>query len=64
MYLHREDLKALQEFLDTFPDANVVEVDADSSSGIGSIITATIHAVDVRGVKVNVSKVIADETSW
>lgn len=64
MYLHRDDLKEIQKFLDAFPDSDTVEVICDSSSGIGSIITATLHAVGVNGLEVNITKIIADETSW
>lgn len=64
MYLHRDDLKEIQKFLDAFPDSDTVEVICDSSSGIGSIITATIHNADWNGLKLNVSKTIVDESSW
>lgn len=64
IYLHRDDLDTLKQFLDAFPDAQQVEVTCDTSSGIGVIINATIHGVDLNGLRVSVSKNIVDETSW
>ena len=64
IYLHRDDLIAIQKFMDAFPDKEFVEVTADSSSGIGTILTATIKGVDVNGNLVDVSKTIVDESSW
>ena len=39
MYLHKEDLKKMLEILEQFPKVEVVDVDVDSSSGIGSTTT-------------------------
>lgn len=64
IYLHRDDLQTIQQFLDSFPEANQVEITADMSSGIGAIIDATIHACEVNGQRVSVTKNIVDETSW
>lgn len=64
IYLHRDDLETIKQFLDSFPEANVVEVTSDISSGIGAIIDATIHACEVNGQTVSVTKNIVDETSW
>lgn len=64
IYLHRDDLTTIQQFLDSFPEANQVEITADMSSGIGAIIDATIHACEVNGQLVAVTKNIVDETSW
>lgn len=64
IYLHREDLEDIKKFLDAFPDKEVVEVNADSSSGIGTYLTATISGVTVNDNVVSVSKVISDESSW
>lgn len=64
IYLHRDDLETILQFLKAFPDANTVEVTSDNSSGIGSIINAIIHGQDVYGHKVSVTKQIVDETSW
>ena len=64
IYLHKDDLETILQFLKAFPDAHTVEVTCDNSSGIGSIINAIIHAQDVYGHKVSVTKNIVDETSW
>ena len=64
MYLHIEDLESIIDFMKKFEGVEIVEVEADSSSGIGSIITARLHHVEVNGERVTVSKIISDETSW
>ena len=64
IYLHKDDLETILQFLKSFPDAHTVEVTCDNSSGIGSIINAIIHGQDVYGHKVSVTKQIVDETSW
>ena len=64
IYLHRDDLETIIQFMKAFPDSNTVEITCDNSSGIGSIINANLHAVDLNGMKVTVSKNIVDETSW
>ena len=64
IYLHKDDLETIIQFLKAFPDAHTVEVTCDNSSGIGSIINATIHHVVVNGMTVSVTKNIVDESSW
>lgn len=64
IYLHLDDLITIKQFLESFPDCHTVEVTCDDSSGIGSIINATLHGVDLNGQKVSVTKNIVDETSW
>lgn len=64
MYLHIEDLEAIMDFMKKFEGAEIVEVEADSSSGIGTTITARLHHVEVNGEKVTVSKVISDVENW
>lgn len=64
MYLHIEDLESIIDFMKKFEGVEIVEVESDSSSGIGSIITARLHHVEVNGERVTVSKIISDETSW
>jgi hypothetical protein len=64
IYLHQDDLVTIKQFMDAFPECHTVMLTCDDSSGIGSIITATLLAVDVNGQKVNVSKIIVDESSW
>lgn len=64
IYLHRDDLVSIQKFLDSFPDKDIVLLTADSSSGIGTLLTASIVGVLVNNQVVNVSKPIVDESSW
>lgn len=64
MYLHIEDLEAIMDFMKKFGGAEIVEVEADSSSGIGTTVTARLHHVEVNGEKVTVSKVISDVENW
>lgn len=63
IYLHRDDLETLIQFLDAF-GADTVLVKSDGSSGIGSTVIAKINSVDFHGMKVNVEKVISDEKDW
>lgn len=64
MYLHKEDLQSMLKFLDSFPDRDTVFVTADNSSGIGTIIKASIIGVIIQGQIVTVTKDIVDESSW
>lgn len=64
IYLHRDDLEDILKFMNNFPDAEIVEVTSDKSSGIGQIVEANLHHIDLNGLKVKVSKTIVDETSW
>ena len=63
MYLHRDDLLSIIEFIDKF-DVDVVDIEVDSSSGIGSIVTATINNVSINGTEVSVSKEISGVENW
>lgn len=64
IYLHRDDLLDILKFMDSFKEVDIVEVTSDNSSGIGQIVEANLHHVDLNGLKVKVSKTIVDETSW
>jgi len=60
MILHKKDIEKIQEILVKFPDVETFEIDSDSSSGIGAIVTMSFdYAVnDVRGsFKVEISGV-------
>jgi hypothetical protein len=61
--LHKEDLLAIIKFADKYTDSDYITITVDSSSGIGSIVTASIPAV-VNGDMVTVAKTIVDESSW
>lgn len=64
IYLHRDDLETIQQFLAAFPDRDYVELTADSSSGIGTLLDAKIVGATVNGHVVSVTKNIVDESSW
>ena len=49
IYFHRDDLKSIMKFFDTFPDKETVLVTCDNSSGIGSIIKASVIGTMVNG---------------
>lgn len=63
MYLHREDLKKMLEILEKFPEVEVVDVQVDSSSGIGSHTTMQL-ATQVNGVNGTLEVVISSVESW
>lgn len=63
MYLHKDDLETILQFMDAFEHTKV-EIIADSSSGIGTYTEARLHGVQLNGQTVTVSKTIADESSW
>ena len=61
--LHQEDLVAIKEFCDKYPESDYVTVTVDSSSGIGSIVKVSLPTV-VNGDHVIIEKTIVDESSW
>lgn len=61
--LHRDDLVAILEFANKYPDSDYLTITVDSSSGIGSIVTVALPSV-INGDVVTVSKTIVDESSW
>lgn len=67
VYLHRDDLDTILNIMDRFyepEDRQVVEIEYDTSSGIGAVVKVHLHGVDFNGLKVTVSKVIVDENDW
>lgn len=63
IHLHRDDLVAILQFSTKYPDQEYVTITSDSSSGIGSIVTASIKA-PINGDFVTITKDIVDESSW
>ena len=63
MYLLKDDLTTILQFMEAFGQEKV-EVIADSSSGIGTYVEAKLHGVYLNGQTVTVSKTIVDESSW
>ena len=62
--LHKDDIKSIQLVLDAFPDAaDYIEIEVDSTSGIGSIVSVMIKTT-VNGHFGEFRKTIVDESSW
>jgi hypothetical protein len=61
--LHKDDLETIKQFMDKYPKTDTVCINIDSSSGIGSIIKASVMC-NINGDDVTVTKLIADESSW
>jgi len=61
--LHKDDLVVIREFVDKYTTVEFVTISVDSSSGIGSIVKASIFSV-VNGDAVTITKTIMDESSW
>ena len=61
--LHKDDLKAIAEFANKYPDTDYITVSCDSSSGIGILVSASIRTV-INEDPVIVIKQIVDESSW
>ena len=61
--LHRDDLVAIKEFIDKYPESDFITITVDSSSGIGSIVKASLPTV-INGDLVTIAKTIVDESSW
>jgi hypothetical protein len=61
--LHKDDLNAIIEFANKYPDSDYITVSCDSSSGIGILVSASLRAV-VNEDPVIITKQIVDESSW
>ena len=61
--LHKDDLNAILEFANKYPDSDFVTVSCDSSSGIGILVSASLRAM-VNEDAVIITKQIVDESSW
>ena len=61
--LHKDDLNAILEFANKYPDSDYVTVSCDSSSGIGILVSASIRTV-INEDPVVIIKQIVDESSW
>jgi len=42
IHLHRDDVETILQFINKYPDQEYVTITSDSSSGIGSIVKASI----------------------
>jgi len=63
MWLNRKDIKKIQEVLDKFPDVETFELDQNSESGIGSILTMTFPQ-EINGLRASVDIEISGVEDW
>jgi hypothetical protein len=63
VHLHRDDIESIAKFIEKYPDSEYITITSDSSSGIGSIIDASIKTI-MNEDFVTITKHIVDETSW
>ena len=63
MYLHKDDLKRMLEILEKFPDVEVVNVESDTSSGIGAHTTMKIETI-IDNVPGTFEVVISSVENW
>ena len=62
--LHRDDVETILQFVKKYPEVEYVTINVvDSSSGIGSIIDASLNTI-INGDVVTLTKHIVDESSW
>ena len=61
--LSRQELIDIQKFIDTFPDAPRVTIECDDTSGIGTILTASVD-VPISNYDTTVTVSITDESDW
>jgi hypothetical protein len=61
--LTRKELLDIQKFMDAFPDTNLLTLEWDAASGIGSIIRASIDH-KLNGYDTTVTVKITDESTW
>jgi hypothetical protein len=63
IYLTKDDLDKIQAFVGKYPKAETFELQADSSSGIGTILHVAVN-VSINGDWVQIRKTIVDESGW
>jgi hypothetical protein len=61
--LSRQELIDIQKFIDTFPNAPRVAIECDDTSGIGTILTASVD-VPISTYNTTVTVSITDESDW
>jgi hypothetical protein len=61
--LHRDDLVAILAFSNKYPESDYITISCDSSSGIGSLVSASLRTV-INEDAVIITKQIVDESSW
>jgi hypothetical protein len=61
--LSRQELIDIQKFIEAFPDAPRVTIECDDTSGIGTILTASVD-VPISNYDTTVTVSITDESDW
>lgn len=61
--LSRQELIDIQKFIEAFPDAPRVTIECDDTSGIGTILTASVDA-PINNYDTTVTVSITDESDW
>lgn len=63
IYLTKDDLEKITTFVNKYPDVDIFELQADSSSGIGTVLHVALMAAR-EGDFVQIRKTIVDESGW
>ncbi len=63
MILNRKDIEKIKAILDQFPEVNGFELNHDSSSGIGSVVSITF-AKEINGVRGSFEVEISGVEDW
>ena len=63
MYITQEEVKKILTVMEEFPDAKSYKLEADNSSGIGSILTITMN-MDINGRNTHVKVDISGVENW
>lgn len=63
MYIKIDEVKKILNVMEEFPDARSYNLEADNSSGIGSILTLTMD-MDINGRPAKVKVDIAGVETW
>ena len=63
LHLNKTELESILEFLNKYPAEYLTTLRWDSSSGIGTVLTAEVRT-RINNDYVAVVKTITDQTSW
>jgi len=63
IHLHRDNIQEILDFINKYPDSDYITISVDSSSGIGSIVKASLPT-QINGDHVVIEKTLVDESSW
>jgi len=63
MYLHKEDLKLINEIVSEFPEVDTFKLESDNSSGIGSVLKLIV-TTKVMGRDADITFEISGVENW